>query len=79
MQGGDSNSTQTVDEMNVALNESETKCTDLRERLEETEERLREMQAAHEVFFHGEQFLCVLPTADEDGGGCVLSWNACAR
>jgi hypothetical protein len=40
---------QSADDVKVALSEAESKCTDLRERLEEAEDRLREMQAAHEV------------------------------
>ena len=40
---------QSVDDVKVALSEAESKCTDLRERLQEAEDRLREMQAAHEV------------------------------
>ena len=35
--------------MKVALDEANGKCNDLRGRLEEAEERMREMQAAHEV------------------------------
>jgi len=47
-EGGDAEA-QSVEEMKVALNESEGKCSDLRARLEEAEEQIREMQAAHEV------------------------------
>ena len=41
--------TTTIEAIKVELRESEAKCVDLRSRLEEAEDKMREMQAAHEV------------------------------